>query len=104
MVNNFENINRNVKIIFAISVDIIIFIFTICTTLYLFEDYILVNKYNFFKYVTASLILILPILWSFGLYRVFFRYIGLEGVIGLFKSVIIFLSNYLLTFFFSKII
>ena len=87
--NNLTSLHRNIKRMLALTTDISLCI--ICTWLAFYlrlEELTLVSKFFSFYPAIISVIIFIPILWIFGLYRTIFRYAGLSIFFSILTSVI----------------
>ena len=88
--NNIFSLHRYSKRIIAIIMDITLCV--LCTWLAYFirlEEIILFRDFNFYP-ALISVIISIPILWLFGLYRTIFRFSGLSIIFTISTSTFIY--------------
>jgi len=85
-----DELNRHTKILIAILIDSLFFLFSIWLSLSLFSTE--PQKINYlFLYISSILFLIaIPVFWTSRLYKYIFKYFTLDGLYELFKAVFIY--------------
>ena len=84
------SLNRYIKKIIAIIVDITLCIFCIWLAFWLRLEEIVPFKDISFNLILISIVLSIPIFWWFGLYRTIFRFSGFALIFVVSKSILLY--------------
>ena len=99
IISKLNKLQRSVKIFIAILIDALSLMFSIWLSIALFLDNFQIINHNFLLLSIYSLTLALPILYLFGLYRFIFRYVGMDVLYCLLKSIFLYGVIYLFLVF-----
>lgn len=103
VIQNIENIPRNVKKILIIIIDISLCILTTWLAFYLRLEYFLSNNLPILNASFISFCVAIPIFWLFGLYRNIISYSGFSMIFVIFLSVIVYSLFYFIIISIYKI-
>jgi FlaA1/EpsC-like NDP-sugar epimerase len=84
------NLPRYIKQIIVISIDVALCIFSFWVSLFLRLDKFIFLKDNLMWAVIIAIVIALPIFWTFGLYRILFRYSGKAALTSIFFAILIY--------------
>ena len=99
IISKLNKLQRSVKIFIAILIDALSLMFSIWLSIALFLDNFQIINHNFLLLSIYSLTLALPILYFFGLYRFIFRYVGMDVLYCLLKSIFLYGLIYMFLIF-----
>ena len=85
-----DELNRDIKILIAILIDSLFFLFSIWLSLSLFSSELQKINYLFLNISSILFLIAIPVFWMSRLYQHIFRYFSLDGLYVLFKAVFIY--------------